>query len=268
MLPRLLRPGTSSGVLRRALERIAAGHGCVPLAGVALCNVGRYIPEGRKVIRFRNKGDRRDFSDEDFVVEPGDAFRASLGFVAADDGSVKESDEYPATSLSAPLIHSSFPTCSHIISPPNTNHPSPKVFQRDVSRKQNLRVRAARNLYGKISRDHPVQPFSTAALPAKELVGLKELASSGLLLPFGVELLAAADAVAALATNTYAVNKKKTVCLTLTPAYPAPALADPEAHACTNTDIIALLKSGTVPQALLAEPTPSQSPEMMALPQA
>lgn len=156
VVKKLLRPGTRRDAITAAIEKVAAHFGCHPVQSVFSCSMNRFVLEGDNIIP--NSAADLDASGPDFAIGLNEVYDINIAMTKG-DGTVKDS----AARIT--------------------------VYQRNVSKRYPLRLKASRNLLQAINERFPTMPFCIRHFSRKDLLGLKECVDGLLLdpLPVGCE---------------------------------------------------------------------------------
>ena len=128
---RLLRPGVKASEITRAITEIGRYYRCQPVEGTYSSPMKRFVLRGGKDIENRFADDMfvRDLEKFDFEIEANQVYQLNI-VMTTGDGKVKLAEE------------------------------KPNVFQRDVNKSYQLKMKAARAAYHEINKNHTVFPFA------------------------------------------------------------------------------------------------------------
>ncbi|OBZ89479.1 ErbB-3 binding protein 1 [Choanephora cucurbitarum] len=132
---RMLRPGIKASEITRVITEIAAYFRCQPVEGTFSSPMKRFVLRAGKDIENRFLEDLivQELDKYDFEVEANQVYQLNI-VLSTGDGSVKNTDYKPF------------------------------VYQRDVNKSYQLKMKSARQAYAEINANHTVFPFSTRAL--------------------------------------------------------------------------------------------------------
>lgn len=153
---RVMRPGKSNYDVTDVVESVAKDYSVTPMEGVLSHSVKRYVVDGSSVIM-----NRRDLDGGTAVEEWefGENEVYSIDVVmSTGDGKAKVRDA----------------KCG--------------IYKRCVDKDYKLKLKASRATFGEINKRFPTMPFTVRALedPVKARLGLTEMLSHGLVLPYPV----------------------------------------------------------------------------------
>jgi len=186
----MLKPGTKSTDIVKAIAAVAAAYGCEPVGGVCCGNMKRFVPVGNKRVLIRPVEAGETCPHKEFEIEDSEVYDVDI---AMSTGSgLPRMGEIPTT-----------------------------VFRRDVHRKFNLRMKAARHVYAVVDKQFPTMPFAVRQLGMpKARLGIKECISQEMVFCYDTMYERPKEVVASY-RFTAIVRSGKTTCLT------APAIAIP-----------------------------------------
>ncbi|CAO3647231.1 unnamed protein product [Mucor fragilis] len=132
---RMLRPGIRASEITRAITEVAAYFRCQPVEGTFSSPMKRFVLRAGKDIenRFLDELIVQDLEKYDFEVEANQVYQLNIALTTG-DGSVK-----------------------------NTEY-KPFVYQRDVNKSYQLKMKSARQAYAEVNANHTVFPFATRSL--------------------------------------------------------------------------------------------------------
>ncbi|CEP13275.1 hypothetical protein [Parasitella parasitica] len=132
---RMLRPGIKASEITRVITEIAAYFRCQPVEGTFSSPMKRFVLRAGKDIenRFLEELIIQDLEKYDFEIEANQVYQLNV-VLTTGDGSVK-----------------------------NTEY-KPFVYQRDVNKSYQLKMKSARQAYAEINANHTVFPFATRSL--------------------------------------------------------------------------------------------------------
>ncbi|CAG8440347.1 2081_t:CDS:2 [Acaulospora morrowiae] len=186
---KLLKPGNKGSDIVNAVSQVAAAFKCTPVEGSIVQQIRRYVLHAEKSV-ILNQTD--DLLNNDFVIEPNEAYMVNV-LMSSGEGLVRESEVKPT------------------------------IYQRNVNESYNLKLKAARSVFKKITDTYSVFPFSTNSLEGtRDRLGIPECVNHGLLRPYYVLLEKTGQAVVAQFKFTVLIpqNNHKPVCIT--PPNPLP----------------------------------------------
>ncbi|KAI8978468.1 peptidase M24, structural domain-containing protein [Pilobolus umbonatus] len=132
---RMLRPGVKSSEITKVINEIAAYFRCSPVDGTFSSPMKRFVLRAGKDIENRFPDDLlvQDLDKFDFEIEADQVYQINI-MMSTGDGQVK-----------------------------NTEY-KPFVYQRDVNKSYQLKLKSARQAYTEINDQHTVFPFATRSL--------------------------------------------------------------------------------------------------------
>ncbi|KAG4089127.1 Creatinase/aminopeptidase [Neocallimastix lanati (nom. inval.)] len=149
---RLIKPGNKASDVTKAIHRIAQTFDCRPVENTCSPLVRRYIQDQEHIIPNSVIPDEND----DFEFHYNDVYSINI-LMSTGDGKVRE------------------------------NEPKPTIYQRNVNKTYNLKLKASRNVFNEITRRFGVFPFSLSALEDKRgRLGITECVNHELLLGYPV----------------------------------------------------------------------------------
>ncbi|CDH53242.1 proliferation-associated protein 2g4-like [Lichtheimia corymbifera JMRC:FSU:9682] len=152
----MLRPGVKSSEITRVITEIAAYYRCKPVEGTFSSPMKRFVLRAGKDIENRFPEDMivQDLDKIDFQIEPNQVYQMNI-VLTTGDGKTKAAEE------------------------------KPHVFQRDVHKSYQLKMKGARVAYAEINDKYTVFPFSARALTTKQArLGLSSLIQHELITPY------------------------------------------------------------------------------------
>ncbi|KAI8374326.1 peptidase M24, structural domain-containing protein [Radiomyces spectabilis] len=155
---RMLRPGVKSSDISRVITEIAAYYRCEPVEGSYSSMMKRFVLRAGKDVENRLSSEMtvEELEKMDFQIEANQVYQLNV-VLTSGSGKVKFS-EY-----------------------------KPFVFQRDVNRSYNLKMKSARLAYTQINEKHTVFPFSIRAISGNHArLGLTSVVQHELVTPFPV----------------------------------------------------------------------------------
>ncbi|KAI9321500.1 peptidase M24, structural domain-containing protein [Dichotomocladium elegans] len=151
----MLRPGVKSSEITRVITEIAAYFRCQPVEGTYSSPMKRYVLRAGRDIENRFPQDMtvQDLEKYDFVIEPNQVYQMNI-VLTSGDGKVRTAEE------------------------------KPQVFQRDVNKSYQLKLKGARMAYAEVNDKFTVFPFPARALSSKQArLGLSSLLAHELINP-------------------------------------------------------------------------------------
>ncbi|KAI9473629.1 MAG: peptidase M24, structural domain-containing protein [Benjaminiella poitrasii] len=132
---RMLRPGVRASEITRVITEIAAYFRCQPVEGTFSSPMKRFVLRAGKDIenRFLEELLVQDLDKYDFEVEANQVYQLNIALTTG-DGTIK-----------------------------NTEY-KPFVYQRDVNKSYQLKMKSARQAYTEINQEHTVFPFATRSM--------------------------------------------------------------------------------------------------------
>ncbi|KAG1151764.1 hypothetical protein G6F37_001403 [Rhizopus arrhizus] len=132
---RMLRPGVKASEITRVITEIAAYFRCQPVEGTFSSPMKRFVLRAGKDIENRFLDDLivQELPKFDFEVEANQVYQLNI-VLTTGDGQVKHTDYKPF------------------------------VYQRDVNKSYQLKMKSARLAYAEVNANHTVFPFATRAL--------------------------------------------------------------------------------------------------------
>jgi len=122
---RLIKPGNKASDVTRAINRVAQTFDCRPVENTCSPLVRRYIQDQEHIIPNSIIPNEND----DFEFRYNDVYSINI-LMSTGDGKVRE------------------------------NEPKPTIYQRNVNKTYNLKLKASRNVFNEITRRFGVFPFS------------------------------------------------------------------------------------------------------------
>ncbi|KAG0369255.1 peptidase M24, structural domain-containing protein [Gamsiella multidivaricata] len=161
---RLMKTGNSNVQVQEAIAEAAALFNCSPVTGTASTEIKRYVISTEKLIL--NVPDEENRPVQDFVFVANEAYTLNI-LISSGDGTCREGASRPT------------------------------IYARNVHQNYNLKLKSARAAFNEIGTKFGVFPFTTRALEDKRhRLGVSELASHNLLMPYPVYYTRASDRVA------------------------------------------------------------------------
>lgn len=230
----MLKPGTKSSDIVNAIATVAAAYGCEPVAGICCGNMKRFVPVGSKRMLIRPAEGGESSPYKEFEIEDSEVYDVDIA--------MSTGTGLPRTStFSSSTLQST------------TGEVPTTIFRRDVHRKFNLRMKAARHVYSVIDKQFPTMPFAIRQLGMpKARLGIKECITQEMVYPYYPSYEKPTDVVASY-RFTAIVRSGKTTCLT------APAIVVPDAggdasaaaaaskNPLADTEYASVLARSTVP---------------------
>ncbi|KAI9488147.1 peptidase M24, structural domain-containing protein [Zychaea mexicana] len=153
---RLLKPGVKASEITRAITEIGLYYRCQPVEGTYSSPMKRFVLRGGKDIenRFANELFVEDLERFDFEIEANQVYQLNI-VMTTGDGKVKPAEHKPC------------------------------VFQRDVNKSYQLKMKAARTAYNEINSKYTVFPFASRSLSTNHArLGLTSLMQHELITPY------------------------------------------------------------------------------------
>lgn len=150
---KMLRPGVKSTDITAVIEKVASSFDCTPIVDSYCSNMKRFITDGEK--QFLNKHSD-DVNPPEFDIEINDVYNIDI-LMSTGTGKSRELDARTT------------------------------VYQRDVNKRYNLKLKASRYLLSEVNKHYPTMPFTIRGLDKQGLLGLKECVNHGLLIPYPVK---------------------------------------------------------------------------------
>ncbi|CAG8442677.1 163_t:CDS:2 [Cetraspora pellucida] len=161
---RLLKAGNKGSDIVKAVNQVANAFKCIPVEGSIVQQVRRYVLQAEN---FATLNPNDGFPDDDFMINSNEVYTINV-LMSTGSGLIKESDLKPT------------------------------IYQRNVNEVYNLKLKAARSVFKKITDTYSVFPFSINSLEStRDRLGIPECVTHGLLRPFYVLLENAGEAVVA-----------------------------------------------------------------------
>ncbi|RIB04829.1 peptidase M24, structural domain-containing protein [Gigaspora rosea] len=161
---KLLKAGNKGSDIVKAVNQVADAFKCIPVEGSIVQQIRRYVLQAENsAILNPNDG----FPDGDFIINSNEVYTINI-LMSTGNGLIRESDLKPT------------------------------IYQRNVNEVYNLKLKAARTVFKKISDNYSVFPFSLNSLEnTRDRLGIPECVTHGLLRPYYVLLENAGQAVVA-----------------------------------------------------------------------
>ncbi|KAJ2961080.1 hypothetical protein NQZ79_g3613 [Umbelopsis isabellina] len=153
---RMMKPGTTSTDITKAIAETAAYFRCKPVQGTFSTQMKRFVLRANKDIDNRFDADitQHELEKNEFALEHNEVYALNV-MICAGEGTVKDSE------------HKAL------------------VYQRNVNKSYNLKMKSSRQAYSEINAKHTVFPFAMSALANNQArLGLPELVNHGLVTPF------------------------------------------------------------------------------------
>ncbi|CAM0136797.1 unnamed protein product [Umbelopsis sp. WA50703] len=153
---RMMKPGTTSTDITKAIAETAAYFRCKPVQGTFSSQMKRFVLRANKDIDNRFDADitQHELEKREFALEHNEVYALNV-MICAGEGTVKDSE------------HKAL------------------VYQRNVNKSYNLKMKSSRQAYSEINAKHTVFPFAMSALTNNQArLGLPELVNHGLVTPF------------------------------------------------------------------------------------
>ncbi|KAI8606547.1 peptidase M24, structural domain-containing protein, partial [Dissophora ornata] len=213
---RLMKIGNNNVQVQEAIAEAAALFNCTPVTGTASNEIKRYVVATEKMIL--NVPDEENRPVQDFVFIANEAYTLNI-LISSGDGSCRE----------------------------GLNKPT--VFARNVHQNYNLKLKSSRAAFNEISTQFGVFPFTIRALQDKRhRLGVTELASHNLLMPYPVYYTRSTDKVAQF-KMTVLISANGTT--RITPSLPMPYVhsaytipEDSNTAKLLATEAVKVVKSG------------------------
>ncbi|CAO3657498.1 unnamed protein product [Mucor hiemalis] len=223
---RMLRPGVRASEITRVITEIAAYFRCQPVEGTFSSPMKRFVLRAGKDIenRFLDELLVQDLEKYDFEVEANQAYQLNV-ILTTGSGEVKNTDYKPF------------------------------VYQRDVNKSYQLKMKSARQAYAEVNANHTVFPFATRSLSGNTArLGLTSLLQH--------ELITAHPVMRTKLPSELVAQFKGTVLVTVDgPVRNTRALQLPYVHSqyCIpeNTTAASVLSTGAVKEIRQAKPLPA-----------
>ncbi|KAI9271685.1 peptidase M24, structural domain-containing protein [Phascolomyces articulosus] len=153
---RLLRPGVKASEITRAITEVGLYYRCQPVEGTYSSPMKRFVLRGGKDIENRFATDMfvEDLERFDFEIEANQVYQLNI-VMTTGNGKTKPAEHKPC------------------------------VFQRDVNKSYQLKMKAARTAYNEINSKYTVFPFASRSLSSNQArLGLTSLAQHELITPY------------------------------------------------------------------------------------
>ncbi|KAI8991189.1 peptidase M24, structural domain-containing protein [Mycotypha africana] len=155
---RMLRPGVRASEITRVITEVAAYFRCQPVEGTYSSPMKRFVLRAGKDLenRFLDELLVQDLDKYDFEIEANQVYQLNICLTTG-DGTVKNTDFKPF------------------------------IYQRDVNKSYQLKMKSARQAYTEINAHHTVFPFATRHLSNNTVrLGLASLVQHELITPHPV----------------------------------------------------------------------------------
>ncbi|XP_060211022.1 ERBB-3 BINDING PROTEIN 1-like isoform X2 [Lycium barbarum] len=151
---RLVRPGRKNSDLTEAIQKVAAAYDCKIVEGVLSHQMKQFVIDGNKVVLSVSNPDTRD---DDAEFEENEVYWVDI-VTSTGEGKPELLDEKQTT-----------------------------IYKRAVDKSYDLKMKASRFIFSKISQKFPIMPFTVRDLEEKRArLGLVECVNHELLQPYPV----------------------------------------------------------------------------------